>query len=1164
MSKRVNISGNVPAPQEGVPDRILKTPVEQIQEDTLPVGGAFLQQVEGMFDGMELEQPTPDQEQAARAEAARLKRDEMQRANQEASMRVENQRQRMMQRVAEDPYMTEQQRLERGLEVDQTFERSRIEPLQLDTQNLTDQQPTWNLFQVEKDNISGDGGVESRMNRVAEAVISGERSSVAKGSNFGKIAVALGAANYNILQQGSASALQINPEFGQVIGAVTENYFANRLAGRSEEDILSGVELPKGPSEIVEQGASEEVSQQVETIRRSDDATMLGQEIGREFQRINNMKKGLPTDQTFDLSPEDAAVLGVFGKEMFAAAMPDNMLQKIKDSGGRDVYVFNPSPSFVEQILSPEAVATRKLMFPKKIIRTQLAPTRGKSVGEISQYTKNVSGKKPKGSVTSKEQEEARENLGKVAHKVLPQRLKILLSTILPALNHNPQNYGRDPLLDTFATINNFGLDKLTEYRAKQNNEPEGSNYNAFQEIGKLKRVISQHVYGISQERKQANYLTYFFQSFNGRLTPNQTHFNPTTSKAVRFVTGSVKPTTIKKGGRFYETALQAYALVLGISPTRDPNGKFPSIDQFIPSVRKQQLLAGASKYEAWGDRLSQVLDNTMTDEEVEVISEAIAAGIPMTDPSFPQVKQMQLDPNVDQELIEAIRSKGEDGLSFIDGLIDFSKFQKAMRSDNPVYRSYINPVIDGKTNGPAINGVMMGDEHIALMVGAYRSKDQVYAVEDDMDMRDILESNLNATLNEKLQGRQESASLANIRIIAKGLFGYRTLNKAMVMTFGYGKEIESFKPDIVGAMQFLAEKGKTSSNPSDVAFTEAYEYFVTNPQKLENLQDSLMRLYLPAVEQLMGSKGIESRKLMRSVAFANALYDEPLVLEGPVGNKLFFGGLVEDPSMTERVGSFKVDGRTVGVDRFGKKPTSAAARVRVDPTTNVPSVDVGGWAWGGVIPGPVQAVDAATVVKSVTGNSWKKMSFDSSGTPYVHQIYDAFKFDIASFHSGLEEVNTNWAKISLEWSYLQAAKEAQITSNKNFKKKLREAPRNPDGTINLSDFPMVAAFLDKESGVSLLGSKLKNLTDIKFDTKDEGLKWQAGVASKLIRNSGIPVGSTTAKPEQVEKLIQSIFYELNTSSRLNKLISIVERDKKELAKILLDPNNRIYQYYSH
>ena len=1164
MSKRVNISGNVPSPQEGLPDRILKTPVEQIQEETLPVGGTFLQQVEGMFDGMELEQPTPDQEQVARAEAARLKRDELQRANQEASMRVENQRQGMMQSVAEDPYMTEDQRLERGLEVDQTFERSRIEPLQLDTQNLTDQKPTWNLFQVEKDNLSGDGGVESRMNRVAETIISGERSSVAKGSNFGKIAVSLGAANYDILQQGSASALQINPEFGQVIGAVAENYFANRLAGRSEEDILSGVELPKGPSEIVEQGASEELSQQVETIRRSDDSTMLGQEIGREFQRINNMKKGLPTDQTFDLSPEDASVLGVFAKEMFAAAMPDEMLQKIKDKSGKDVYVFNPSPSFVEQILSPDAVATRKLMFPKKIVRTQLAPTGGKSVGEISQYTKNVSGKKPRGSVTSKEQEEARKNLGKVAHKVLPQRLKILLSTILPALNHNPQNFGRDPLLDTFATINNFGLDKLTEYRAKQNSEPEGSNYNAFQEIGKLKRVVAQYVYGIAQERKHANYLSYFFQSFNGRLTPNQTFFNPTTSKAVRFVTSSVKPVTIKKGGRFYETALQAYSLVLGISPDRGANGKFPGIDQFIPSVRREKLLAAAPKYEAWGDRLSTVLDNTMTDEEVEVISEAIAAGIPMTDPSFPQVKQMQLDPNVDQELIEAIRSKGEDGLSFIDGLIDFSKFQKAMRSDNPVYRSYINPVIDGKTNGPAINGVMMGDKHIAMMVGAYRSKDQVYAVENDQDMRDILEADLNTILNEKLQGKQDTATIHNLRIIAKGLFGYRNLNKAMVMTYGYGKEIDSFRKDIMESMQFLAEKGKTSNNPSEKAFTDAYEFFVANPNKFENLQNGLMRLYLPAVEQLMGAKGIESRKLMRSIAFANALYDEPLVLEGPVGNKLFFGGLVEDPSMTERVGSFKIDGRTVGVDKYGKRPTSAAARVRVDPTTNQVSNDVGGWAWGGIIPGPVQAVDAATVVKSVTGNSWKKMSYDSSGTPYVHQIYDAFKFDIASFHSGLEEVNTNWAKISLEWSYLQAAKTAQIEAYNNFKKKINAIPTNPDGTINLSELPMVSELISSKNGVSLLGSKLKSLTALKFDDKEEALKWQVSVANRIIRNSGIPIGSDTARPDQVVKMVKSIFDELNTGSRLNSLISKVEHDKKELEKIILDSNNHIYQYYSH
>ena len=1164
MSKRVNLAGNVPAPQEGVPERLLKSPVEQLQENMLPVGSAFIQQTEGMFDGMEFETLTPEQEQASRAEAARLNRERSQLANQEASMRLQRQQEGMIQNIAQDPTMTDEQRLQRGLEVEETFNRNRLQPLQLDTSNLQDTKPVWNLFQVERDPISGDGGVESRMNRVADTIVSGDVSSVARGSNFGKIAVAVGAANYDILQQDSPSALRVAPEFGQVIGAVTENYFAQRLAGRTEEDILSGTVLPRGPSEMMQQEGPEGLSQEVETIRRSDDSTMLGQEISREYQRIKNMQQGLPTDQTFDLSPEDAAVLGSFAKEMFAASMPDNMLQKVKDGSGRDVYVFNPSPAFVEQILSPEAITTRSLMFPKKIVRTSLAPTDGKVVGEVGLYAKSVSGKKIKGSVTSKEQEQARKNLGKVAHKVLPQRLKLLLGTILPALNYNPQNYGTDPLLDTFATINNFGLDKLTEYRAKQNSEPEGSRYNAFQEIGKLKRVIAQNVYGIAQERKHANYLTYFFQAYNGRLTPNQTYFNPTTSKAVRFVTGSVKPVTVKKGGKFYETALQAYALVLGISPIKDPNGKFPSIDQFIPSVRKQQLMANASKYEAWGDRLSEALDNTMTDEQVDLVAEAIAAGIPMNDPSFPRFNMLQLDPARDQELLEAIRSKGEDGLSFIDGLIDFSKFQKAMRSDNPVYRTYINPTIDGKTNGPAINGMMMGDEHIAFMVGATRTPDQVYAVQDDMDMRDILQSNLREMLNEKLQGHQPTPFLSNTRIIADALFKYTPLNKAMVMTFGYGKEIDSFKPDILGSIQLLAERGKVSKDPNERAVADAYQYFLDNPSKFDGLQDGLIRLYLPAVEQLMGPKGIESRKIMRSVALAHSLYDEPLVIDGPAGGKHFYGSTVEDPSLTERVGSFKVDGRTVSVDRYGRRPTASAPRVKVDPTTGTQNVDVGGFAWGGIIPGPVQAVDAATVVKSVTGKSWDKMSFDSGGTPYVHQIYDAFKFDIASFHSGLELVNRNWAETSLQWSYLEAAKEAQIASYKKFKQKLKTTPKNPDGTVNVADFPMVEAILDENNGVSLLGSKLKRLTDKVFDSADEGMKWQNGTASKLIRSSGIPLGSTTAKPEHIEKLVQSIFMELNTSSRMNKLMSKVERDKQRLARIILDPNNKIYQYYSH
>ena len=54
----------------------------------------------------------------------------------------------------------------------------------------------------------------------------------------------------------------------------------------------------------------------------------------------------------------------------------------------------------------------------------------------------------------------------------------------------------------------------------------------------------------IAQERKGANYLSYAIQGFQGRISPQQSYFNPTTSKAVRFVTTNAVPAPAKPGSR--------------------------------------------------------------------------------------------------------------------------------------------------------------------------------------------------------------------------------------------------------------------------------------------------------------------------------------------------------------------------------------------------------------------------------------------------------------------------------------------------------------------------------------------------------------------------------------------------------------------------------------
>ena len=115
-----------------------------------------------------------------------------------------------------------------------------------------------------------------------------------------------------------------------------------------------------------------------------------------------------------------------------------------------------------------------------------------------------------------------------------------------------------------------------------------------------------------------------------------------------------------------------------------------------------------------------------MTDAQAETISQAIEQGIPLNDPSFPQIPELGLDPQQDADLIAAIEKKGEDGPHFIDGVIDAAKYIKARRAGRP-YHSYFNAYIDGKTNGIASNGIQMGNSKTARQTGVLRTSTTDY-----------------------------------------------------------------------------------------------------------------------------------------------------------------------------------------------------------------------------------------------------------------------------------------------------------------------------------------------------------------------------------------------------------------------------------------------------
>ena len=572
-------------------------------------------------------------------------------------------------------------------------------------------------------------------------------------------------------------------QYVQIASAVTENSIADMSFGTDADFEIDPIQQTlEGEEGLPTKREPDEAIR----FSKAQGNEKLGQQIHQEVQRM----QGTKTPEK--LPQKEAAVLGDAFKELWAKNNP-TLVNRFVDPSTQQVYYQLTSAGQSNL----EAGATdRKRLFPKTNVRPAKIPLKsGQLPGDIGQnVVKDASGKVGKVGF-GKVMQEARRNLAQVPNVVDKQRAKILYSTILPVLQSGNHDSWQ-------AEINNFGPSKIQKYaaakagqeRRRVEAELEGKQfkeepYSPEDTLAALTDKIAQEVRAVASERNGANYLTYSIQAFNGRMAPQQTYFDPTTSKAVRFVTRNATPAQAKPGSRVEKNLRQMYAMML-----------VKGADSKLPPGREVALKGAEAQLEAWGDRLTDAL--AMTDDQYEAISNAIAEGLPLDDPNFPPIPELALDPDQDAELIQAIEGKGEDGPHFIDGLMDFSKYIKAKRQGKS-YPSYFNAYIDGKTNGIASNGIQMGHLGTAAATGVVRKN--VKELLDDGDIRDQLKKNAVESIRDGWDGNVEGYE-SELNDVAEQVFSYRPLNKATTMTFGYGKEVDSFKKDISETIDLLSQ----------------------------------------------------------------------------------------------------------------------------------------------------------------------------------------------------------------------------------------------------------------------------------------------------------------------------------------------------------------------
>ena len=921
------------------------------------------------------------------------------------------------------------------------------------------------------------------------------------------------------------------PQFSMIAAAAAENIIADASFGELDTEVDFGTDLE------VEQKPK---NKRLTPFPKAAGNAQLGQQVALDWQRT----QGISTPSK--LSTKEAEILGAAAKELWVRGNEDLIKTETDPKTGQAFYQLTQDGQ--RELIGSEV--QRKRLFPKANVRPSKTPLpTGQLPGDIgATAVKRQSGaiKKQK---SDKQTEKAKANASTIGHVVDKQRTKILYSTILPVLLSEDYTTWQ-------AEIYGVGTSKHNDFKARMETTTD-PDYNPDKELEKMINDRAQEVQAIAVERNGANYLTYYTQSYNGRIAPQQSVFDPTNSKIVRFVTRNPTPVVVKPKSRQDNNLRQMYAMML-----------VDGADTLLPNEREIKLNANASKLAHWGNRLGLVLDQTISDDTLEQISAAIDQGLPLNDQNFPQIPLLALDPVQDAELIKAIENKGEDGPAFIDGLIDFAKYSEANHQNRP-YASYFNAYIDGKTNGIASNGIQMGHFGTAERTGVIRNS-TTKLLDKDLDIRDQLKEVALDTLNNGGLDGNFGENYSDFKAVTSELVASRKLNKHITMTWGYGKDIETFGNDITEAISKIAtDKPKLKPSIDRLRASNLNKTMI----------DTILNLYDTSLQQVISPDAIESRAIVRSASMLAAAMNQIFRINSPTGSELLFGrelstGVTGDSPKFSIVEEGKVADR-VNVPQYGTEPSAAAARRRENPETGKVTYTPGEFAWGGAVPGPVQSIDAATVTKTLTGKSWERLKAASGGNPYIHPIYDAFKMDANGYDVVLEEVNQNWLDAGMNWSYLEETQKSIQDGFERFKEDIKS--RDPNSPVKPNERLYMDWFLEpsiNRAGKTYYPNLLNKISKLGLVERDSPQIWAIhNNIVKTVKSAGYDPANPSADitVKQLEAFVNVLKQELKFDKRIYNSIAKTNKNKKELKEEILKrgyktpSGKRIpLQYYSH
>ena len=919
-------------------------------------------------------------------------------------------------------------------------------------------------------------------------------------------------------------------------------------------------------------------------------AKKVGYDIAKEYKRYKTQS----LESSADITPIQAATLGSAAIELYAAANPDVI--EVPDTEGMSTVNKSKLKNQIgyfkitergSELLNAD-MKKRQALFPSQLLRPRKIPTSMKIGEEITPGTKNITGK-----VGVRDMKylgnpdvinEAIKNLGSIGHVVNIRRGKIALLTTLPALRDNAT--GSNGESSVSSNINKVGNKKLNDIKAKLTSDyrKDGEDLNdpgvrseiervARTRLNNNKNILANQLFGVATERRGANYLDYYVMTFNYRMAPLQTLFDPTNMKLVRFVTTGAKPVEIRIGSRYEKALRQMYAMSL-----------VEGADMKLPKERDRLLRENHDILYEDGVLLREILkgmDNNMYDE----VMQAVERGDPLESDIFKSIKGLGLNPDNPSHarILNNIESKGEDGNAYIDGLIDYANYYDALyypETKTGSFKTFFNAYMDGKTNGLASAAMILGITHLAYRTGVLR--DSSTDLLDAGDIRVDVADRFSDIIDSQSFGLFSTPELSEaMKYVAKEINKVKQLHKDTTMTFGYGIDPAAFSLYIDDTINNILAEDKDPTFRSSVALLEANEDISEAKGMGSGIANMLNDKYTQAVVNSLSPEMIESRNLMGAVGGFFGLTDDLFTIKDPLGNPQYLGNYrpmtYEDAEKANF--TYRKDGkpvRTKGVS-YGKGRLTSAGSKSIGGRP-------GDAAMKSAAVAVMQGVDAATIISLYSGLTWDKIMKETNGNPFLHPIYDAIKVDAASYDVVLREINKNWAEITMNYNHINQARVSLSNLMTNVKNTVAEMKENESvlDTTEGSKYEMIGMFskkhIDKFGNVSypFLAKFIKQTGVVDYNIRN-GVYYRSKnpenwMSRQVMIDSGIPDNTKEITPEQFERFIKSLAKITKLESRLAKLELKINNNKKDMYnKIAKNVDGKwivtvddIFQYYAH